>query len=110
MACPLWEYADARDSLILSSDDDISITMVDPEQEPAAPRSAYSGLPKRNGQLSDGILPPVFLVCHQDQVCGILAWSGKPRHRRGAPRVQSDETQHPGDADVVQSTHLRRGN
>ena len=31
-ACPLWEYADACDSSILSSVGDISITMVDPEQ------------------------------------------------------------------------------
>ena len=47
MACPLWEYADACDSSILSSIGRISITMVDPEQEPVAPRTAYSGLPKQ---------------------------------------------------------------
>ena len=44
MACPLWEYADACDSSILSSVGDISITMVDPEQ---ALRTAYSGLAKQ---------------------------------------------------------------
>ena len=47
MACPLWEYADACDSSILSIVGDISITMVDPDPEPMAPRSAYSGLPKQ---------------------------------------------------------------
>ena len=47
MACPLLEYADACDSSILRSVGDISITMVDPEQEPMAPRTACSRLPKQ---------------------------------------------------------------
>ena len=41
------EHADAYDSSTLSNLGDISITMVDPEQECMAVRSAYSGLPKQ---------------------------------------------------------------
>ena len=46
MANPLWEYADECCS-IPSNVGDILITAVDPEQEPMALRTAYTGLPEQ---------------------------------------------------------------
>ena len=43
------EHADDCDCIILSSAADISITMLDPEQEPVAPSSAHLGLPQHQG-------------------------------------------------------------
>ena len=47
MACPSWWDADTRYFSILSSARYISITVVGPEQELMAFRSAYSGLPNQ---------------------------------------------------------------